>query len=49
MLERLAAHFSDHGHDHAATQELRRTLYAPDAILRLHFTQEEEIYHGLSS
>ncbi len=27
----------------------RCTLYALDAILRLHFTQEEEIYHGLSA
>jgi heavy metal translocating P-type ATPase len=48
-LERLAAHLSDQGHDQATTQELRRTLYALDAILRLHFSQEEEIYHGLSS
>jgi hypothetical protein len=29
--------------------ELRKTLYALDAILRLHFAQEEEIYHALSS
>jgi hypothetical protein len=33
----------------ASIQELRRTLYALEAILRLHFAQEEEIYHGLSS
>ncbi len=29
-------------------QELQRTLYGLDAILRLHFAQEEEIYHGMS-
>ncbi|OOG37724.1 cation transporter [Rhodanobacter sp. C06] len=29
-------------------QDLQRTLYGLDAILRLHFAQEEEIYHGMS-
>jgi heavy metal translocating P-type ATPase len=48
-LERLDENLKAHGHEYVATQELRRTLYALDAILRLHFLQEEEIYHGLSS
>jgi heavy metal translocating P-type ATPase len=45
-VERLARHDTL---DDAALAELRRTLYALDAILRLHFAQEEEIYHGLAS
>ncbi|HSN16988.1 MAG TPA: heavy metal translocating P-type ATPase, partial [Gammaproteobacteria bacterium] len=34
--------------DAAAAREAQRTLYGLDAILRLHFAQEEEIYHGLA-
>ena len=33
--------------DPRVLQDLQRTLYALDAILRLHFAQEEEIYHSL--
>ena len=29
-------------------QNLQRVLYGLDAILRLHFAQEEEIYHGVT-
>ena len=29
-------------------QDLQRVLYGLDAILRLHFAQEEEIYHGVT-
>jgi hypothetical protein len=29
--------------------EFRRVLYGLDAILRLHFAQEDELYHGLAS
>jgi iron-sulfur cluster repair protein YtfE (RIC family) len=36
------------GSDPDTLQDLQRTLYALDAILRLHFAQEEEIYHGLT-
>lgn len=35
--------------DPAARQDLQRTLHALDAILRLHFAQEEEIYQSLAS
>jgi heavy metal translocating P-type ATPase len=34
--------------DTATVQSLQRTLYAFEAVLRLHFAQEEEIYHGLA-
>ncbi len=34
--------------DARARQELQRTLHALDAILRLHFLQEEEIYQNLA-
>jgi heavy metal translocating P-type ATPase len=49
VIDRLAGTMSKSGVTAASIQELRRTLYALDAILRLHFAQEEEIYHGLSS
>lgn len=45
---RLAAHLPDDGRDTASKLEVRRTLYALDAILRMHFAQEEEIYHGVA-
>ena len=47
-LERLAADFPSQGHDKTSILELKRTLYSLNAILRLHFAQEEEIYHGLA-
>jgi hypothetical protein len=31
-----------------AIRDLQRLLYSLDAILRLHFAQEEEIYHLLT-
>ncbi|RJF79453.1 heavy metal translocating P-type ATPase [Azospirillum cavernae] len=34
--------------DPAALHETQRVLYSLDAILRLHFAQEEEIYHALA-
>ncbi len=34
--------------DRAALQDIQRLLYGLDAILRLHFAQEEEIYAGLA-
>lgn len=36
------------GPDPHMLQDLQRTLHALDAILRLHFAQEEEIYEGLA-
>ena len=48
-VDRLSAHVPQQEHDASSALEVRRTLYALHAILRLHFAQEEEIYHGLSS
>ena len=48
-IERLTPGMLQDAQDDAALRELRRTLYALDAILRLHFFQEEEIYHNLSA
>jgi heavy metal translocating P-type ATPase len=47
-LDRLAAELPQQGSGAAGIKELQRTLYALDAILRLHFAQEEEIYHSLA-
>ena len=47
-LGALIAESGPAGMDTAALRESQRTLYALDAILRLHFAQEEEIYHGLA-
>lgn len=48
IVDRLSKGALVEGDEGASTRELRRTLYALDAILRLHFAQEEEIYHGLT-
>jgi len=48
-IVRLATSMRIQEPDKVAMQELQRTLYSLYAILRLHFSQEEEIYHGLSS
>lgn len=34
---------------HNTLHELQRLLHALDAILRLHFAQEEEVYQSLSA
>jgi hypothetical protein len=47
-LDRFAADLPPQGPDTAGIKEIQRTLYALDAILRLHFAQEEEIYHSLA-
>ncbi len=51
-LVRLFQHTVEDLHPGASSpevlQDLQRTLYGLDAILRLHFAQEEEIYHGMS-
>jgi len=49
VIERLADAISRNEKADDSRLELRRTLYALDAILRMHFSQEEEIYHGLTS
>jgi len=48
-LSALLTQTEAHGLTPASTREAQRTLYALDAILRLHFAQEEEIYHGLAA
>ena len=48
-VDRLAGTVPGDGDEAAFMQELRRTLYALNTVLRLHFAQEEEIYHNLSS
>ncbi|WP_233149354.1 heavy metal translocating P-type ATPase [Herbaspirillum camelliae] len=49
-VDRLATQAPDAGQqDDAFMLEVRRTLYALHAVLRLHFAQEEEIFHGLSA
>lgn len=44
----LASQLNPQEPDPAALRDVQRTLYALDAILRLHFAQEEEIYQSLS-
>jgi hypothetical protein len=47
VLDRLVADPAMHGLDAADLSEARRLLYALDAILRLHFAQEEELLASL--
>jgi heavy metal translocating P-type ATPase len=46
-FERLVDDIGDSEPTAADTHEARRTLYALDAILRLHFAQEEELFAAL--
>lgn len=48
-VEKLAASMLNNGQTETALHDLRRMLYALEAILRLHFFQEEELYHNLSA
>lgn len=47
-LERLTAALEAPELASPALPELQRALYALDTILRLHFAQEEELYHNLA-
>ncbi|MGO4813433.1 heavy metal translocating P-type ATPase [Cupriavidus sp. 2MCAB6] len=47
LLERIAADQPADGIDLESAQEVRRLLYELNAILRLHFAQEDELYHAL--
>ncbi len=49
VIERLADATPQDGEAVESRCELRRTLYALDAILKMHFAQKEEIYHALTS
>nr|WP_319527842.1 heavy metal translocating P-type ATPase [Pseudomonas laurentiana] len=45
-LAHIAQELPESGPDPAYMQEIQRLLYGLDAILRLHFAQEEELYHA---
>ncbi len=47
-LGRMVADLGPGVADRAEANEFRRVLYGLDAILRLHFAQEDEMYHGLA-
>ncbi len=49
LLSRLVDDATMHGFDPADRGEARRILYALDAILRLHFAQEEELLTSIAS
>ncbi|WP_174875231.1 heavy metal translocating P-type ATPase [Vogesella oryzae] len=49
LLDCLIGDLPAEGPSPQAVQELQRLLYGLDAILHLHFSQEEELYHSLSS
>jgi heavy metal translocating P-type ATPase len=48
LLGRMVADLPPGGPDHASITEFQRVLYGLDAILRLHFAQEDELYQGLA-
>ncbi|HET6182309.1 MAG TPA: heavy metal translocating P-type ATPase [Acetobacteraceae bacterium] len=48
LLARMTADLSDKGPSQAETNDFRRVLYALEAILRLHFAQENELYYSLA-
>lgn len=48
LLAQMTADLPPEGADPASVRELLHLLYGLDAILRLHFAQEEELYHALS-
>lgn len=49
QLDAAIARLPAHESGRESLRELQRTLYALDAILRLHFAQEEEIYQSLAA
>jgi len=48
LLSRIESDLPPEGPDPATVVELQRVLYGLDAVLKLHFAQEEEIYHTLA-
>lgn len=48
LFGRMVAGLPPEGPDEASMNDFRRLLYALDAILRLHFAQEDEMYDGLA-
>jgi hypothetical protein len=49
LLHRMTRDLPPDGPDEATSRELQRILYGLDAILRLHFAQEAEIFHSLAA
>jgi hypothetical protein len=48
LLSRMAADLPNEGPDPALRRELQRILYGLEAILGLHFAQEEEVFRALT-
>ena len=48
LLTRMTAELPLEGPGPAETNDFRRVLYGLDAILRLHFAQENELFHSLA-
>jgi iron-sulfur cluster repair protein YtfE (RIC family) len=48
LLGRMVTDLAPDGPDQATITEFQRVLYGLDAILRLHFAQEDELYQGLA-
>ena len=48
-FSRLVAELGESGPSGEEITDLRRTLYALEAILRLHFAQEDEIYESVAA
>ena len=48
LLTRMTADLPAEGPGQAEANDFRRVLYGLDAILRLHFAQENELYHSLA-
>ena len=44
----MTADLPDEGPSQAEANDFRRVLYGLDAILRLHFAQENELYYSLA-
>ncbi len=49
QLGRMVADLPPEGPDQVTANDFRRVLYGLDAILRLHFAQEDEMYYGLAN
>ena len=48
LLQRMGSDLRQEGPDSRMLAEILRMLHGLDAILRLHFAQEDEIYHSLA-
>jgi hypothetical protein len=48
LRQRMGGDLPQAGPDSSTLAEIQRILYGLEAILRLHFAQEDEIYHSLA-